>query len=222
VNALGTAHVARAVAETRRKSGGDPLLVVASSAEVYEPRSDRPHVETDPVGPRTPYAASKLAGELAALTLWHSMALRVVVVRPFPHVGAGQAPEFWVVRRSRVLLEAKRCAAPAITIGDLTPIRDFLDVEDVVEAYVALLGKGHPGEIYNVASGRAVALGQVHAMLEDVIGVHPIHEQDGNEVRHDARPYLVGDSSKLRAETGWAPRRSLEHTLREVVDAQAR
>jgi GDP-4-dehydro-6-deoxy-D-mannose reductase len=221
VNAVGTAHVAHALAHARRDSGADPLLIVVSSAEVYEPRADRPYGETDPVGPRTPYAASKLGGEFAALSLWRSMALRVLVVRPFPHVGPGQAPGFWVARRSRALLEAKRSGASSIPVGDLSPIRDFLHVDDVVDAYVALLTEGRPGETYNVASGRAVTLGQVQAILEDLIGVHPAHTQHTDDVRHDARAYLVGDASKLRAATGWMPRRSLEDTLKEVVDAQA-
>lgn len=220
VNAVGTAHVARALAEARRASGSDPLFVFASSAEVYEPRADRPHRETDPVSPCTPYAASKLGGELAALTLWRGVALRVVVARPFPHVGPGQAPTFWVAKRSRLLLEAKRCAAAAVPVGDLSPIRDFLHVDDVVDAYVTLLTAGRAGEIYNVASGHPVALERVHAMLEDLVGIHPVREHDGDEVRRDARPYLVGDPGKLRA-LGWAPRRSLEETLKEVVDAQA-
>jgi GDP-4-dehydro-6-deoxy-D-mannose reductase len=220
VNAVGTAHVAQALAEARHDSGADPLCVFVSSAEVYEPRTDRPHRETDAVGPHTPYAASKLGGELAVLTLWRTVALRVVVARPFPHVGPGQAPTFWVPRRSRLLLEARRCGAAAVPVGDLSPIRDSLHVDDVIDAYVALLGKGRPGEIYNVASGRPVTLDRMHAMLEDVIGIHPAREQDGAELRRDARPYLVGDPAKLRA-TGWAPRHSLEETLKEVVDAQA-
>jgi GDP-4-dehydro-6-deoxy-D-mannose reductase len=119
-----------------------------------------------------------------------------------------------------VLLEAKRCGASSIPVGDLSPIRDFLHVDDVVDAYVALLTEGRPGETYNVASGRAVTLGQVHAILEDLIGVHPVHERDSDDARPDARAYLVGDASKLRAATGWMPRRSLEDTLKEVVDAQ--
>ncbi|MGH7569300.1 MAG: NAD-dependent epimerase/dehydratase family protein [Gemmatimonadales bacterium] len=221
VNAGGTALVAEALAGARGRAGSDPLLLVASSAEVYSRGADRPYRETDPVGPTTAYAASKLGAELAALQTWRCTGLRVVVARPFPHIGPGQSAEFWVARRARVLLEAKRLGAPAVTVGDLTPVRDFLHVEDVVDAYIGLLTKGRPGETYNVASGQGVTLETVHAKLEALIGVHPVRERDAGEVRPDARPHLVGDAAKLRAATGWAPRRSLDDTLREVVDAQA-
>jgi len=220
VNALGTAYVTEALARSRDTSGRDPVMIFASSAEVYEPQAGRAHLETDRVGPTTPYAASKLGGELAALSWWRGAGVRAMVVRPFPHIGAGQAPTFWVAQRSRVLLEAKRRNATAVPVGDLSPIRDFLHVEDVVDAYLGLLEHGRAGEVYNIASGRPIALEEVHAKLEHVIGVHPLHERAPEEVRTDARPYLVGDASKLRAATGWIPRRSLEQVLEEVVDAQ--
>jgi GDP-4-dehydro-6-deoxy-D-mannose reductase len=220
VNTQGAAQVAQALAATRRGTGTDPLLLVVSSAEVYTPASGRPHRETDSVGPASPYAASKLGAELAVLQSWRSADLRAVVARPFPHIGRGQAVDFWVARRCRVLVEAKRRGAPAVTVGELSAVRDFLHVDDVVDAYLLLLTGGQPGEIYNIASGCGVTLDTVHTMLEDLIGVHPLHEQDAAEMRPDARPYLVGDPSKLRAATGWAPRWSLEETLKEVVDAQ--
>ena len=221
VNAQGTARVAVALAEARPSTGSDPLLLVVSSAEVYCPAGGRPHRETDPVGPVSPYAASKLGAELGALQTWRSVGLRVVVARPFPHIGRGQAVDFWVARRCRVLVAAKRRGAPAITVGDLSAVRDFLHVEDVVDAYLALLTHERAGEIYNIASGCGVTLEAVHAKLEELIGVHPVHERDAGEMRPDARPYLVGDASKLRSATGWVPRRSLEETLKEIVDAQA-
>ena len=221
VNAEGAAQVALALADARRASGSDPLLLVVSSAEVYGPANGRPHRETDPVGPASSYAASKLGAELAALQTWRSTGLRVVVARPFPHIGRGQAAAFWVPRRCRILLEAKRRQAPVVAVGDLTPVRDFLHVDDVVGAYMALLTHGQAGEIYNVASGCGVTLEAVHAKLEELIGVHPRHERDPDETRPDARPYLVGDASKLRRATGWEPRRSLEEALKEMVDAQA-
>jgi GDP-4-dehydro-6-deoxy-D-mannose reductase len=221
VNARGAAQVALALADARRVSGSDPLLLVVSSAEVYTPASGRPHRETDPVGPVSPYAASKLGAEVAVLQIWRSVGLRVLVARPFPHIGRGQAADFWVARRCRVLIEAKRRGAPAVTVGDLGAVRDFLHVDDVVDAYMVLLTHGRAGEIYNIASGCAVTLETVHAKLEQLIGVHPLHERDAGEMRPDARPYLVGDASKLRTATGWAPRRSLDETLKEIVDAQA-
>jgi GDP-4-dehydro-6-deoxy-D-mannose reductase len=225
VNAEGTARLASALAAL----APEPLLLVASSAEVYAPREDRPHRETDPVAPGSPYAASKLGAELAALQTRRGAGagagrLRVVVARPCTHIGPGQSEEFWVARRIRALLDAKRCGAPAIEVGELTPVRDWLHVDDVIDAYLVLLeggGGGRAGEVYNVASGVGVTLDTVLATLEDLIGVHPLHEPDAREARPDARPYLVADAAKLRAATGWQPRRALADALRDMIDAQA-
>ncbi len=77
-----------------------------------------------------------------------------------------------------------------------------------------------PGEVYNIASGRAVTLEEIHTRLEQLLGVAPKHEMDASQVRREARPYLVGDAAKLRAATGWSPRRTLDDILRDVLDAQ--
>jgi GDP-4-dehydro-6-deoxy-D-mannose reductase len=220
VNAEGTARVARFLADAAGRWGTPPRLLVVSSAEVYAP-STAPHREGDPVGPTAPYNASKLGGELAALHTFRSQGLPVVVVRPFPHVGPGQDPRYWVAGKARMLRDAKRHGWPVVPVGDLTAVRDFLHVADVVDAYVRLLERGVPGEVYNVASGQAVTLEHVQATLERLLGFHPKREHDASHARPDARPVLVGDATKLRAATGWSPRRSLEDTLRDLLDAQA-
>ncbi len=221
INAEGTARVVCRLVELKGEDRADPLLLISSSGEVYLPRTGHRHVETDAVGPAAPYAASKLGAELVALEAWRAAALRVIVARPFPHIGPGQHPSFWVARRARVLIEVKRRGAPAVTVGDLSATRDFSHVDDVVDAYLTLLGAGEPGEIYNVASGEAVTLDQVHTRLEELIGVRPVRELDGGEARPDARSYHVGDAAKLRAATGWRPRRTLDEALRDMIDAQA-
>jgi len=221
VNAEGTARVAWHLADVATARRAAPLLLVASSAEVYVPRADRPYVESDPVAPVTGYAASKLAVELASWQVWRTAGLRVIVARAFPHTGAGQDPRFWIPARARILCHAKRSNAPAVNVGDLSAVRDFLHVDDVVDAYVRLLTRGVVGETYNIASGQAVTLEQIHTRLEQLLGIRVVREVDASQVRRDARPYLVGDASKLRTATGWAPRRSLDDLLRDVLDAQA-
>src|SRR5436309_2741786 len=174
--------------------------------------------DLDPV---TGYAASKLGVELAAWQMWRAAGLRVIVTRAFPHTGAGQDPRFWIPARARILCHAKRSNAPAVNVGDLSAVRDFLHVDDVVDAYVRLLTRGVAGETYNIASGQPVTLEGIHARLEHLLGIRPVREVDDSQIRRDGRPYLVGDASKLRAATGWAPRYSLDDMLRDVLDAQA-
>ena len=220
INTLGTVRVAEALGALRSR-GEDPLLLLVSTAEVYGAGTPDLRVETDPVRPCSPYAASKLGAEIAALEVHRRTGLRVVVARAFPHSGPRQDTRFVVPAFAQRLLDAKRSGAREIRVGDLSPVRDFLHVADVAGAYARLLDKGRAGEVYNVASGRSVSVGDLLSMLADVVGF-PVTPVPGRELLRPVDiPHLVGDSTKLRTETGWQPANSLEEMLRQVVDAQA-
>jgi nucleoside-diphosphate-sugar epimerase len=220
-NAGGTARLVRALAEAKRTVGTDPVVLVISSVEVYGAGPATPRVETDPTAPVSMYAASKLGAETAALAEWRRTGLRTVVARPSPHTGRGQHQRALVPRYARRVLTARRARAPAIATGLLDGVRDILHVADVVDAYVRLLEAGEPGEIYNVAADAPVVLKELVVRLCALAGWQPILEVDSADVRPDAVPYLVGDAGKLRRATGWAPRRSLDETLTDVLDAEA-
>jgi GDP-4-dehydro-6-deoxy-D-mannose reductase len=221
VNAAGTARMVEALVAAKRAGRADPVFLLASTGEVYG-RGDRtPRRETDPVAPCSPYAASKFGAEVAALEAWRRAGVRAVVARAFPHTGPSQDARFVVPAFAQRLKFAKRTETPVIQVGNLEPVREFLHVADVVDAYERLLVLGEPGETYNVASGQGVSVAELLDRLAALVGVFPIREVDPGLVRAADIPYLIGDASKLRALTGWAPRRSLEETLKEVVDAQA-
>ena len=109
--------------------------------------------------------------------------------------------------------------APVVKVGNLEPVREFVHVLDIVEAYARLLVKGTSGEAYNVASGQGISLEDLLFKLAEMAGVRPIVEADPELMRPADVPHLVGDATKLRAATGWAPRYSLDTTLRQVLDA---
>lgn len=221
VNAAGTACLAEALGRLVSAAEADPVLLVVSTAEVYGRGDRRPRVETDPAEPVSPYAASKLGGEIAALELHRRTGLKVVVARAFAHTGRGQDERFVVPALARRLILAKRIAAPVIKVGNLEPVREFLHVSDVVDAYARLLVQGQPGEVYNVAGGQAISLRELLERLMRIVGYRVIPEVDPELVRPVDIPYLVGDGSKLRSATGWSPRVALDQVLAEVVDAQA-
>ena len=221
VNAAGTARLAQALAEAKLAGRADPTMLVVSTGEVYGQGSAAPRREQDPVAPCSPYAASKLGAEVAALETWRRAGLRVVVSRAFAHTGPGQDGRFVVPAFAERLRLAKKIGAPVIKVGNLEPVREFLHVDDVVDAYVRLLERGAPGEVYNVASGVPISLGALLERLGALFGVRPVAEADPGLVRPADIPYLVGDASKLRAATGWVPRHSLDDTLKDVVNASA-
>lgn len=221
VNAAGTARLAEVLGREMTAGAGAPLLLLASTGEVYGAGPRQPRKETDATEPCSPYGASKLAAERAALEVYRRTGLRVVIARAFPHTGRDQDDRFVVPAFARRLVEAKRTGATSVRVGNLTPVREFLHVSDVAEAYARLLERGEAGEVYNVASGEGATLQEVFDMLVEIVDHRVRPEADADLMRPADIPYLVGDASKLRERTGWEPRRSLRETLTEVVDAQA-
>jgi len=221
VNAVGTARLAQALADARAAGRADPVFLVVSTAEVYGRGNAVARRETDPVAPCSPYGASKAAAEIAALEAWRRTGVRVVIARAFPHTGPGQDPRFVMPALIERLRFAKRIGAPVVKVGNLEPVREFLHVRDVVDAYARLLSRGEPGEVYNVARGEGVPLEEVFRLLCDRIGYHPIPELDPDLVRPADIPHLVGDASKLSGLTGWRPRVSFTDLVAEMVHAQA-
>lgn len=221
VNASGTARITNVLADARRKDRADPIVLIVSTGEVYGRGHSQPRRETDPPEPCSPYAASKLAAETAGFEAWRRTGLRVMVTRAFAHTGPGQHNGFVVPAFAERLRFARKIGAPVVKVGNLEPVRDLLHVQDVVDAYVRLLSQGEPGEVYNVASGTGTSLEELLFRMADLIGVRPIPEADPELMRPADIPHLVGDAAKLRAATGWSPRRSLDDTLKDVLDAQA-
>jgi GDP-4-dehydro-6-deoxy-D-mannose reductase len=220
VNAAGTARLVDA-AVSLRDAGADPLVLVVSSAEVYGDGPATPRVETDPLAPQSPYAASKVASEVAALEAWRRARLRVVIARAFPHTGPGQSSLYVVPAFIQRLRAARAAGTARVATGNLEPVRDLLDVRDVVRAYVALLQHGVPGEAYNVARGEGVTLRELFTRLAVLVGARVEPVTDPTLMRSGDIRYLVGNAAKVKQATGWSPRITLEQTLRDMVDAQA-
>ncbi len=220
VNAAGTARLIHSAIALRDSTGVDPLVLVVSSAEVYGNGPATARVETDPLRPQSPYAASKVGAETAALEAWRRVGLRVVIARAFPHTGPGQSLLYVVPAFLQRLRAAKAAGATRVPTGNLDPVRDLLDVRDVSRAYIALLEQGESGEAYNVARGEGVTLGELFHRLAVLVGVAVEAAPDPALIRSGDLQYLVGDASKLTRATGWSPRIPLDQTLREMVDAQ--
>lgn len=215
VNVLGTAAVLAAA----RACGIDPSIIVVSSAEVYGivAVDELPIDERAPIRPVTPYAASKAASEAVALQAHRGFGQRVIVVRPFNHVGPGQAPTFAVPALASRIVEAATSGARTVSVGTLTTRRDFTDVRDVVVAYRLLAEHGKAGATYNVCSGVSIEIGQIARMLLSIVGADVELVEDPALVRPVEVPVLEGDPSALSQATRWAPRIGLDETLADVV-----
>ena len=219
VNATGTLHVL----EGARRCSPVPRVLVVSSAEVYGAVKveEVPLAESAPLRPVSPYAASKAAAELLAVYAHLGRDVPTVRARPFNHIGPGQSPHFVVPALATRIKEAVATGRNRLAVGNLSPRRDLTDVRDVVRAYRLLVERGEPGEAYNVCSGRGVVVEDVVHRLMALAGADLDVVADPDLVRPVDVPVLVGDPSRLRAATGWAPRIALDDTLRAVLEAVA-
>ena len=221
INAVGTARLMQAVRDYARESGTMPRVLFTSSAEVYGQRdgADFPLRETLDPRPATPYAASKAAAEAIALAEGRAFGMDVVVARAFNHIGPGQSRRFVVPSLVAQLAAIAAGGEPVLLVGNLNAARDFLDVRDVVAAYLALARDGTGGEIYNVCSGTPV---RVRDLLRDLIAIAGVPV----EVREDPQrfrpldvPVFFGSAEKLQTCCGWTPTIPLHRSLREIYEA---
>jgi GDP-4-dehydro-6-deoxy-D-mannose reductase len=214
VNAVGTVNVLDAV----RAVAGDARVLVVSTGDVYGRADVVPTPETEAPKPRSPYAASKVGAEAAALQAGRT-GLDVVVARPFQHEGPGRDDRFAIGSWTLQLAALERAGGGALAVGNLDVERDITDVRDVCRAYRALLDDRIPAAVYNVAGGRSVSLRSVVEQLVALCRVPVTAEVDPSRLRPADLPVVCGDASKLRLATGWRPEISLEQTLSDTLEA---
>jgi len=217
VNVGGTATLLKALVDT----GFQGRLLYVSSADVYGSVAENllPVTEEAAPAPRNPYAASKVACEVLCQQWTRAQPLDIVIARPFNHTGAGQRPDFALPAFAREVAAIKLGRQPArILTGDLDVTRDFLDVRDVVAAYLALLRGGLSGEIYNVCSGQESNLREALHALIGLAGIRADVATDPARLRPAEQRRMRGSHDKLTHATGWRPQIPLQATLEQLLD----
>jgi GDP-4-dehydro-6-deoxy-D-mannose reductase len=194
-----------------------PRILNVSTSQVYAP-SDAALLETSPLGPDNPYAASKAMGELLAVQYQKSTKGGIITARAFNHTGPGQFTSFALPSFAKQLAEMEvGLRPPVLKVGNIHLKRDFTDVRDVVVAYRDLLEKGAVGDTYNVCSGRAILLAELVKELQKNCAVTVKIEVDPARVRASDVSQIVGDPGKLHRTTGWIPEVPLERMLKELL-----
>lgn len=198
-----------------------PRILVVSSSEIYG-TVEAPYLPVDECAmlkPGNPYAVSKATQDLLGYQYATSAGLDIVRVRPFNHSGPGQSDRFVLSGFARQVAEAESARVePSILTGNLDAERDFLDVRDVVRAYLLAIELGESGAAYNVASGVARRIGD---LLEIYLGLAQRHltvRQDPARMRPSDTPVICGDSSRFRDVTGWQPEIPIEQTLADTLE----
>jgi GDP-4-dehydro-6-deoxy-D-mannose reductase len=216
VNLLGTLNVLSALVE----SGFSGRMLFVSSAEVFGavPEQAMPVRESQPFAPRTPYAVSKAAAELACLQHALLGKVDVSIARPFNVIGAGQSSKFAVSSFARQIAELDARGGGEIAVGNLDVTRDFVSVQDTVSGFAAILAAGSAGEAYNICSGTET---QIQEILDRLLAVArtPIAVRfDSSRARLAEQRRVIGSYQKLNSATGWKPSVDLANTLQQVID----
>jgi GDP-4-dehydro-6-deoxy-D-mannose reductase len=217
VNTVGTVDVL----EAARAHAPECRVLVASTGEVYGRAHRVPTPEDEPLEPRSPYAASKAAAEIAC-DQERRAGLDVVVARAFQHEGPGRDERFAVGSWAAQIARAEEAGGGAVRVGDLSAKRDIVDVRDVCRAYELLLDPSVAAGTFNVASGRAVEMREVLELLVDLARAPIEIVPDPARSRPSDLPVVCGDASRLREATGWEPMIPLEQTLADTLSAARR
>jgi len=213
VNTVGTLQV---LAAARGVAGGCRVLAVSSGECYGRAAGPSPVGEEQAQRPVSVYAVSKAASELLVRQAREAYDADVVCARPFNHTGPGQSPRFVCSDFARQIVALERGGQTNLRVGNLDVWRDFLDVRDVVRAYVDIWERARPGDVLNVASGEKRRIGDILEDLFRCAGVPPAVDVDPQRLRPADVPVLVGDNRRLRA-LGWSPTVPWETTLGDLL-----
>ena len=221
VNVLGTLTLAEAV----QRHASQARFNFVSTSEVYGASFNaggRPLDESALPLPQNPYAASKAAADLM-IGQMAADGLRAVRLRPFNHTGPGQTDAFVVPAfAAQVASIEAGLQPPVLKVGNLEAKRDFLDLRDVLDAYLRVIFADDtavpPGSLFNIASGTPRS---IRSVLDDLLALSSVTvtvEEDPARMRPNDVPFAVGDASRIRAALGWQPIVPWAQTLSDVLD----
>jgi GDP-4-dehydro-6-deoxy-D-mannose reductase len=221
VNLGGTTNIVEAM----RRRVPEARLLLVSSGEVYGGSfltARGPVNEHTVLDPTNAYAASKAAAELFIGPMTQQ-GLRAIRLRPFNHVGPGQSNRFVVATFIEQIVNIERGRQePVLRVGNLDAQRAFLDVRDVVSAYVeAMASEGlDNGAVLNIASGEARRIGDIleSLLMRAQVAVKVV--VDPARLRAIDIPVAAGDAGLARELLGWVPKIPFERTLVDMLDAR--
>lgn len=210
VNARGALNVLVAA-----RDAGLERVVIASTSEVYGTARYVPIDERHPKHPQSPYSASKIAADAAAVSFHAAYALPVTIVRPFNTYGPRQSD-----RAIIPTIASQALTRGEIVLGNLAPTRDFTYVTDTVEGFIRVAESGAYGEEINLGRGEEVSVGDLARRITAIAGRDIPVSQAEQRLRPQASEVnrLLSDNRKARELAGWTPRVCLDEGLRRTVD----
>jgi GDP-4-dehydro-6-deoxy-D-mannose reductase len=193
-----------------------------SSAEVYGGSFlNGPVTEESLLIPRGVYANSKACTETIVAGVLPP-ATPLVTLRPFNHSGPGQDERFVLAAFAAQIARIEAgLQEPVMKVGNLDAQRDFLDVRDVIDAYMSLLHFSMHipvRAVFNIATGKAHRIGDLLEMMRQRARKPFAIDMDPSRLRAAEIPLVTGTSERLTALTGWLPKRRIEDLIEAIMD----
>ncbi len=163
--------------------------------------------------------ASKCAADLLSYQVFKLANLEVIRARPFNHVGPRQSPQFAIANFARQIASIEQNQQPPIvSTGNLSSSRDLTDVRDVVDAYIRIMQRGRPGDVYNVASGQSQRMDDMLGRLVAMSKVQVEVRKDEKLMRKVEPTTVRADATKLQRDIGWSPARTIDQALEDILN----
>lgn len=196
------------------------ILIVGSGDEYgLVKKEENPIAENQPFKPTSPYSVSKIAQDMLGYQYFLSYKIPIIRVRPFNHIGPRQSPQFVVSSFARQIAEIEAGTKKAeIEVGNLTSIRDFTDVSDMVRAYWLAVTAGEPGEVYNIGSGHGYEMKEILNILLSQARKKIKIRTDKKRMRPSDNPALICNAEKFCNMSGWQPKIPIEESLNKVLN----
>lgn len=215
-NVIGTAKLLEAI----RKTCNNAKILIPGSAEEYGSVEEKnmPIDENVPLNPSNPYGISKVSQELLGKYYFQTYGMEIYLTRTFHYTGPFQPLGFVSSDFAKQIVDIENGKKNQINVGNLKAKRDFLDIRDVVKAYMNIIERGKPGRPYNVCSGKTISIEKILEILKNHSKC-PINVQvDKSKLRATDVSKFVGDNSKLKKDTGWEPEIKIEDTLHDILN----
>ncbi len=197
------------------------ILSIGSSEEYGNAVEGIVHLSEEHVlNPISPYAVARVSQEMLSKVYTDSYGMDIIMTRSFNHIGTHQKDIFVIPSFAKKMIALKESTATVkeLTTGDTTIVRDFVDVRAVVEAYYLLFKKGKKGEIYNICNGKGTSLNEVIQKMASILNIHVVQKIDSNLVRPNDNKVIIGANEKIKKDTGWENKYSLEESLKNILE----
>jgi len=205
--------------EEVKNQAASPDFLIVSSGSVYSNQVRPPIKEADLVDIYSPYSLTKLFQEELA-KYYFNLGFKIVVARPFNHIGPNQSTGFLVPDLIEQILQIKKGHKKEIRVGNLNSKRDYTDVRDVVKAYYLLINNFNfkKFEIYNVCSGKSISGQELLNQILALTNLEPIEiKTKAKLIRPIDNPNIYGSFNKIKKDFGWKPAINLKHSLEDIL-----